>query len=166
MTLYIFIIIFICVLDQLSKNLAMDYIAASSGVLSDRLFGGESVSIIKGFLNFTYVENDGMSFGLLDDKRWIFMSLSTIGIIAMLCYLIYLKGKDKLLSFSLALVIGGGIGNMLDRVMLGYVVDFIDVCCFDFWKWTFNIADSAICIGAGLIILAVVLEYLRERKSK
>ncbi|MBQ4557356.1 MAG: signal peptidase II [Clostridia bacterium] len=168
MTVYFFIIILICVLDQLSKNWAMDFIAAANGIASDAISGGDSVSIIKGFLNFTYVENDGMSFGLLGDHRWVFMSLSTIGILAMTCYLVYLnlKGNDKLLSFALALVIGGGIGNMFDRVVLGYVVDFIDVCCFDFWVWTFNVADSAICIGAGFIVLAVIIEAVNEYKQK
>ena len=168
MTVYLVIILLICVLDQFSKNWAIDYISAANGVAADRIAGGHSVSVIKGFLDFTYVENDGMSFGLLGDHRWVFMSLSTVGIIGMLCYLVYInvKGNDKLLSFALSLVIGGGIGNMFDRVVLGYVVDFIDVCCFDFWKWTFNVADSAICVGAALIVVAVILEYIRERKMR
>ena len=166
MTVYFFIILFVCALDQFTKLYAMDFIANSTGLTVETLRQGASVPIIDKVLNFTYIENDGMSFGLLDDKRWIFMSLSVIGILLMIGYLIYIKGKEKMLSFALALVIGGGIGNMFDRISLGYVVDFIDVCCFDFWMWTFNVADSAICIGAGFVILALLLDYKQEKKLK
>ena len=166
MTVYFFIILFICALDQFTKLYAMDLIANSTGLTVETLRQGASVPIIEKVLNFTYVENDGMSFGLLDDKRWIFMTLSIVGILLMTGYLIYIKGKEKMLSFALALVIGGGIGNMFDRISLGYVVDFIDVCCFDFWMWTFNVADSAICIGAGFVILALLLDYKQEKKLK
>lgn len=166
MIVYIVIILAVCVLDQLSKLWAMDVIAAANGVATDGLCEGMSKEIIDGFLNFTFIKNDGMAFGMLDDKRWIFMVLSTVGIIAMLVYLFYLKGEGKLFCFSLALVIGGGIGNMFDRVVLGYVVDFIDVRCFDFWYWIFNVADSAICVGAVLLLLAAAIDAYREGKNK
>lgn len=166
MTVYFFIILLVCVLDQLTKFWSMDLIAVANGIAVGELYEGATKPILDGVLNFTFIKNDGMAFGLLGEHRWIFMSLSTVGIAAMICYLIYLKGSDKLFSFSLALVIGGGIGNMFDRVALGYVVDFIDVRCFSFWKWIFNVADSAVCIGAGLIILAVILDGVREGKKK
>ena len=166
MTVYFFIILLVCVLDQLTKFWSMDLIAAANGIAVDELYEGATKPILDGVLNFTFIKNDGMAFGLLGEHRWIFMSLSTVGIAAMIAYLIYLKGNDKLFSFSLSLVIGGGIGNMFDRVALGYVVDFIDVRCFSFWKWIFNVADSAVCIGAGLIILAVILDGVREGKKK
>ena len=92
------------------------------------------------------------------------MLLSMVGIAAMLAYLVYLKGNGKLFCFSLSLIIGGGIGNMFDRVALGYVVDFIDVKLFDFWKWVFNFADSAVCVGAVLLVLSVLLDYKKEKK--
>ena len=166
MTVYFFIILLVCVLDQLTKFWSMDLIAAANGIAVGELYEGATKTILDGVLNFTFIKNDGMAFGLLGEHRWIFMSLSTVGIAAMIAYLIYLKGNDKLFSFSLSLVIGGGIGNMFDRVALGYVVDFIDVRCFSFWKWIFNVADSAVCIGAGLIILAVILDGVREGKKK
>ncbi len=166
MTVYFFIILLVCVLDQLTKFWSMDLIAAANGIAVGELYESATKPILDGVLNFTFIKNDGMAFGLLGEHRWIFMSLSTVGIAAMIAYLIYLKGNDKLFSFSLSLVIGGGIGNMFDRVALGYVVDFIDVRCFSFWKWIFNVADSAVCIGAGLIILAVILDGVREGKKK
>ncbi|MBE6680101.1 MAG: signal peptidase II [Ruminococcaceae bacterium] len=166
MTVYFFIILLVCAFDQLTKLYSMDVIAAANNIAVSELYEGATKPILDGILNFTFIKNDGMAFGLLGEHRWIFMTLSTVGIVAMLVYLIYLKGEDKLFSFSLSLVIGGGIGNMFDRILLGYVVDFIDVRCFSFWKWIFNFADSAVCVGAGLIILAVILEYAHEGKKK
>ena len=163
MTIYFVIILAVCILDQLSKFIVTDVIAAANNVAYDGIREGMKLPLVDGFLDLTYITNDGMAFGWLDDNRWIFMVLSTVGIVAMIAYLIYLKGEDKLFCFSLSLIIGGGIGNMFDRVLLGYVVDFIDVKCFDFWKWIFNVADSAVCVGAALLILAVILDYKKER---
>lgn len=163
MTVYFWIILTVCVLDQLTKVWAMDLIAAANHIGSAALTGGMTKPILEDALHFTYLENRGMSFGLLADHRWVFITLSFVGIAAMLSYLIYIKGKDKLLSVSLALVIGGGIGNMFDRLALGYVVDFVDVRLFPFWKWIFNFADACVCVGAALMILALLLEYRREK---
>ena len=165
MTVYIFIILAVCVLDQLTKFLAMDIIASANSVAVSALREGMKKPLFDGFLDFTYITNDGMAFGWLDDNRWVFMVLSTVGIIAMFAYLLYLKGEGKLFCFSLSLVIGGGIGNMFDRVALGYVIDFIDVKLFDFWKWVFNFADSAVCVGAVLLVLSVLLDYKKEQKK-
>ena len=165
MTVYIIIILAVCVLDQLTKFLAMDIIASANSVAVSALREGMKKPLFDGFLDFTYITNDGMAFGWLDDNRWVFMVLSTVGIIAMFAYLLYLKGEGKLFCFSLSLVIGGGIGNMFDRVALGYVIDFIDVKLFDFWKWVFNFADSAVCVGAVLLVLSVLLDYKKEQKK-
>ena len=163
MTVYIFIILAVCVLDQLTKFLAMDIIASANSVAVSALREGMKKPLFDGFLDFTYITNDGMAFGWLDDNRWVFMVLSALGIAVMLAYLIYLKGNGRLFCFSLSLVIGGGIGNMFDRILLGYVVDFIDVRCFDFWKWIFNFADSAVCVGAELLIISFLLDYKKEK---
>ena len=90
---------------------------------------------------------------------------STIGILLIAVYL-WFYVKDLLGRIGLALVIGGGIGNMIDRVAYGFVVDFIDFCAFDFWKWVFNIADSAVCVGAGLFMLYLVLDTVKEYKKQ
>ena len=140
-------------MDQISKLLILEFLYKDQLVL------------IEGVLNFTYVENRGMAFGLLSDHRWVFMVFSTIGIALVGAYLwFYVKGK--LGRTALALIIGGGIGNMLDRVAYGYVVDFIDFCAFDFWKWVFNIADSAVCVGAGMFILYLILDTVKEFKKQ
>ena len=165
MTIYIWIILAVCVLDQLTKVWAMDLIAAANNLPTGQIAEGNTLPIRENILHFTYLENPGMSFGLFADHRWVFMLLSTVGILALFVYLIYLKGSGKLVCTSLALVIGGGIGNMFDRIFLGYVVDFVDVRCIPLWKWIFNLADSAVCSGAALLVLATVLEYKKELKK-
>lgn len=143
-------------LDQLSK-----YLVVANMELH------ESVDIIPGVLRFTYIQNDGAAFGSMDDKRWIFMVLSTVAIIGILVYLFWKKPQNKLLLSSLILITGGGIGNMIDRVALGYVIDFIDFCAFPkIWMWVFNIADSCVCIGAGLLALWLILDTVREIKAE
>ena len=139
-------------LDQLSKQLILHY-----------LYEGQAV-LIEGVLNFTYVENRGMAFGLLVDHRWVFMLLSVIGIGALCAYMWYFV-KGTLGRVSLALIIGGGVGNMIDRIWLGFVVDFIDFCAFDFWVWVFNIADACVCVGAALFCLDLILDLVREYKK-
>ena len=166
MTIYFWIILAVCVLDQFTKVWSMDVIAAANQISAAALTNGCTKPIAEGVLHLTYLENKGMSFGLLADHRWVFLTLSTVGILLLFFYLIYIRGKDRLLSTALALIIGGGIGNMFDRLTLGYVVDFFDFRLFSFWKWIFNFADACVCVGAGLMILAVLLEYRREQKEK
>ena len=115
---------------------------------------GHSVSVIPHILDFTYVENRGMAFGLLADNRWIFMLISAALITAIICIFKYSKIEQKLFVVSLSLVLGGGIANMLDRIFLGYVVDFIDVTFVDFA--VFNIADSCVVVGACLLAVYLV----------
>ena len=141
-------------LDQITKYLV---------VANMELY--ESIAVIPGVFNFTYIHNRGAAFGSLDDARWVFMILSTVMIIAILGYMFWKKPQDKLLLSSLILVVGGGIGNMIDRVKLGYVIDFFDFCAFPkLWKWIFNVADVCVCVGAGLLALYLILDIVREAK--
>ena len=95
------------------------------------------------------------------------MLLSTVAIVAILTYLFWKKPQDKLLLSALIMVTGGGIGNMIDRVALGYVIDFIDFCAFPkLWMWIFNIADSFVCVGAGVLALWMVLDTVKEYKKE
>ena len=143
----------------------MDVIAVANGITAEAITEGCTLPLIKDVLHLTYLENTGMSFGLLSEHRWVFMLLSSVGIVALFAYLCYLKGEDRLLSVSLSLMIGGGIGNMFDRFVLGYVVDFVDFCYFGFWKWIFNFADACICIGAALMLISVFVIYKKERAN-
>jgi len=155
--MWILLIAGVVLLDQLTKILVWSLMQV-----------GESVDIIPNVFRFTYVQNEGAAFGMLAEHRWIFMVLSVIGIAAMLIYLWRFRPNSRLACTALSLIIGGGIGNMIDRVALGYVVDFLDFCAFpNLWMWVFNVADSCVCIGAGLLILWLVLDMVREvRKEK
>ena len=139
------------VLDQLSKLLSVKLLAPIG-----------SVPLWEGVLHLTYVENRGAAFGMLAEHRWVFMSISTIAIIAIALYLYSGRNTSKLYTSALMLIVSGGIGNMIDRIALGYVVDFIDFALIDFA--VFNIADSLVCIGAGLLVLALVLDIIKEAK--
>ena len=162
MLVWLMIIVGIVFLDQLTKWLT---------VINLDLY--ESFTVIEGFFNFKYVRNTGAAFSMFDDpdERWIFMSISTVAIVGMAVYLWYNRKGGKLLCVSLSFVLGGGIGNMVDRTLLGYVIDFLD---FIIWKTpegreihfaTFNIADSFVCVGVGLMALAVILEEIKEIKK-
>ena len=127
----------------------------------------ESIDVIPGVFRFTYIHNDGAAFGSLDNARWIFMILSTVAIVAILGYLFWKKPQDKLLLSALILVTGGGIGNMIDRIRLGYVIDFIDFCAFPkIWMWIFNVADICVCVGAGLLALWMILDTVKQMKAE
>ncbi len=138
-------------LDQLSKLLAIKLLAPV-----------ESVPLWSGVLHLTYVENKGAAFGMLADHRWVFMTISSVAIIAIALYLYSGRNTNKLYTSALMLIVSGGIGNMIDRIALGYVVDFIDFALIDFA--VFNIADSLVCIGAGLLILSLVLDIINEAR--
>ena len=141
-------------IDQLTKMLAVKFLEPI-----------ETQPIIKNVLHLTYAENKGAAFGILADHRWVFMTVSTVAILLLL-FALYsgFLGEGKLYASAVALIVGGGIGNMIDRISLGYVVDFIDFRLIDFA--IFNGADSAVCIGAGLLVLAVLVESFKEKSTK
>lgn len=115
-------------------------------------------------INLLYTTNDGAAFGMFDDARWIFITISTVAIVAMLAYLFLGHADSKLSGIALAMLISGGIGNMIDRLALGEVVDFIYFKIIRFA--VFNGADSFVCIGAGLLILALILEMKKELEKE
>ncbi len=140
-------------LDQVSKYLAVAY-------LKDIV----TFPVIENVLHFTYVENRGAAFGMLSGHRWVFMVASVVGIIALIVWLAVSKIKSRWMQCAIALVIGGGIGNMIDRVRLEYVIDFIDCRFIDFY--VFNIADSCVCVGCAMVILAVIIDEVKEHKKR
>ena len=140
------------ILDQLSKILTVKFIP----------FCGD-IPIIKNFFSLTYITNEGAAWGMFDDARWVFMSVSTVAIIGMLIYLYLGFAQNTLYEISLAIIISGGIGNMIDRIALGHVVDMLHAVFINFP--VFNVADSFVCIGAGMLILAMVLDIIKESKE-
>lgn len=139
-------------LDQLTKWLAVKFLLPLA----------YSVPIIDGVLQLTYVENEGAAFGSFKNMPWFFNTVSVIAIVLILGYLFLGRGTSRLQEIALLMIVSGGIGNMIDRVALKYVIDFIDFCLIDFA--VFNGADSFVCIGAGLLILSLILEIIEESK--
>ena len=153
---YVFFSIIIAlgiVIDQLTKILAVHFLKPVS-----------TVPIIKNVIHLTYVENRGAAFGMLTDSRWVFMLVSTVAILGMLFFLYSGMAGSRLYEISVAMIISGGIGNMIDRTLLGYVVDMIDFRLIDFA--VFNGADSFVCVGAGILILALILDIVRDAKKE
>jgi signal peptidase II len=113
-----------------------------------------SVEIIKGILSFTYVENKGAAFGILQNARWIFILATIVIIAALIIYKIKFKVNSKIYNYSSILLISGGIANLIDRIFLGYVVDMIEVTFIDYP--VFNFADCCVVVGAILMCIYVL----------
>ncbi len=148
--IYFSIAIIAIVLDQITK-----YIASSQ-------LGIHEQNPVMPFFNFTLMHNYGAAFSFLANaggwQRWFFTIVAVVISIVLTIWLFRLKNHEKWLGFGLALVLGGAVGNVIDRIRFGYVVDFIQ--WFANWKgntyyWpSFNIADSAILVGTALIIIS------------
>ena len=132
-------------------------------IISSTMDVGETIPVIKDIFHFTYIRNEGAAFGMLSEHRWVFMIISSVAIVAMCIYLFKFCKERMLTRIGIALVIGGGIGNMIDRIFLGYVVDMIDCRFIDFY--IFNVADSCVCVGAGIVFLGVLLDTIKEIKE-
>jgi signal peptidase II len=132
-------------------------------------FGGDQ-AVIGGFLNFAYAENPGVAFSMLDQQgsagRW---GLSVVACVAAALVLYFFwrtpRNDDRILG-ALALLLAGIAGNVTDRLRLGYVIDFVDVQ-FGNWHYpTFNVADSAICLGAGLLLIDMFLSKKQKAETR
>ena len=151
----------IILLSVIGASILVDQIVKI--IISSTMSVGETIPVIKDIFHFTYIRNEGAAFGMLSEHRWVFMIISSVAIVAMCIYLFKFCKERMLTKIGLALVIGGGIGNMIDRIFLGYVVDMIDCRFIDFY--VFNIADSCVCVGAGIVFLGVLLDTVKEIKE-
>ena len=139
----------VILLDRWTKQLAVTHLLDS---------GTRSVPVLGEYVRFTYVENRGAAFGLFQEQTTFFIVVGVVVIGVIVASYRYIPEPSWLLNLCLGLQMGGAIGNLIDRVRAGYVVDFIDLT---FWP-VFNVADSAICVGvAGLAF--TVLFPPRER---
>ncbi|MBQ2716039.1 MAG: signal peptidase II [Clostridia bacterium] len=124
---------------------------------------GESRAVIPGILNWTYIQNRGAALGMLADHRWVFMLISALLIVAIVLFILFSKEIGRVAVVVLAMILGGGIGNMIDRFTYGYVVDFIDVKFLPFWKWIFNVADCFVTVGAILLIVMYIVSEIKQK---
>lgn len=122
--------------------------------LCSKLVLNQSIILIKNFLNITYVHNDGAAFSLFRGNRWL---LIIIGILALIFFIIYIAKLDSINQidlFSYSLLLGGILGNLFDRIIYGYVVDYISLNIFGYYFPIFNFADMCIVIGVILMIFS------------
>lgn len=148
----------VVVLDQWSKQAIL-----GSFVPGERL-------VFTSFFQFTLAFNEGAAFSFLADaggwQKWFFGLFSAFVSIVLAIWLAKLKPEQKLETWGLALILGGAIGNLIDRAMLGHVVDFIVVHWQHRYFPAFNVADSAITLGAGLLILDMILQSASAKSEK
>ena len=152
MILSIILILLVVALDQATKYLTTAQLAL-----------GETFPVIKDIFHFTYVENRGAAFGMLAEHRWVFMIISIIGIAALFVWLVISKPQNKWISIGISFIIGGGIGNMIDRLVHGYVVDMIDCRFINFA--VFNVADTFVCVGCAMVVIGLLIDLVRERRA-
>ena len=140
--------------DQLTKY----YISAN-------FVYGESVPFIKGFIDLQFIENSGSAWGMLSGKTWILLTITVIVMLVLITFMLKYGKNNKLLIWAVSLVASGGIGNLIDRVFRGgKVVDFLHFEFFPSFP-IFNIADIAVVIGAGLLILYFIVDTVKESKK-
>ena len=134
---------------------------ATKALVKARLPLHESVTVIPGFLDLTHVRNTGAAFGMLNDldfpfKPAVMVLVALVALGAVASYALTLPPTQRIARYGLALILGGAVGNLIDRATMGYVVDFVDA----YWRgvhfWAFNVADSAITVGVSLMLLDVL----------
>ena len=124
------------------------------------------ISVVKNFFTITYLRNPGAAFGMLATSPWrlpFFILVSTVAVVVIFMLIRKLRDEQKLSALALSLILAGALGNLIDRVSYGEVIDFIFVHWYDHYWPAFNVADSAICVGVFLLAIDMFLE---ERRAK
>jgi signal peptidase II len=139
--------------DQITKWLVQQHVPVFS-----------SLTVLPGILDIVHVHNEGVAFGFLNDLEhpWRSTFTTTMAVAALagiLYYATHLDAHERVARLGLSLILGGAVGNLIDRAYLGYVVDFVDVYWRDWHFWAFNVADAAISIGAVLIFIDILLPH-------
>lgn len=140
-TTIIISIILLCI-DQISKLLVVNLLTKT-----------DSITIIKNFFYLTYINNDGAAFSILVGKRIFLILIAVLAIVMLIRYIKKNNIQNKLELVSISLIIGGSLGNLMDRVVRGYVIDFLDFKIFNYNFPIFNLADTFIVIGVILLLL-------------
>ena len=153
---YYLIVITVVALDQFTKFLVTTALASTQSAS-----GG--ITVIPGVFEIIYVSNTGAAFNILQERRLFLIIMTTILILALLVFILMRIGKERaILLFAAALIAGGGLGNLIDRIRLGSVVDYLA-----FWSFpVFNLADITVCTGCGLAILHFVLLEISRKKGE
>ena len=138
--------------------------ALSKYIVSSNMNLYQSIPLIKGVFSITFVKNTGASFGVFQGGRWFFIAITLLMMGFIVGYTIKKKEKNKLYLLSASFIVGGGIGNLIDRIITGEVVDFFDFCLINFA--IFNVADCFIVVGVILMLIYCLLEEIKEKRAK
>jgi signal peptidase II len=128
----------------------------------------QSLSVIEDFFHITYLRNPGAAFGILSDNAIripFFIGVSILAVIGILWYLRKVDSRDRWQHFALGLIFSGAVGNLIDRIRLGEVIDFLDVHWYQYHWPAFNIADSAICVGVVIMFLCTWREERQKKRA-
>ena len=154
-TFYIIIVVIMAGVDQFIKIWA-----------SSNLMGTASVTVIPKLLQLTYTENYGAAFSIFWGKRWPLILITGTVLFGLFIYLISGRCKDKYVSAGLTMIVSGGLGNLIDRIRLGYVIDYLDISPL-FNYPIFNFADCLVCVGAvGLAVYVLFFESSRAKRDR
>jgi signal peptidase II len=145
----------VALVDQLVKLLVVSTLKTSG-----------SIVVIQDFLNLTYVENDGAAWGIFSGNRWFLIIISIIAIYAVIKYFLLDVNVTKIEFTGYSLLLGGIIGNLIDRIFNGYIVDFIEFIFGNYHFPVFNIADMAIVIGVVMVIIYLMINAIKQRRKK
>lgn len=134
--------------------------------ISNNFEMAKSYEFLPGIVDITYIHNDGAAWGMLGGYTWLLLSITIVVMLGCIALLLKWGLRDKIMFWSAMLILSGGVGNMIDRIFRGgNVIDFLH---FEFWPTfpVFNVADCAICVGAGLIILSLFKSIFDEQRQK
>ncbi|MBQ3226363.1 MAG: signal peptidase II [Clostridia bacterium] len=140
-------------LDQLSKWLVLETLTKV-----------DTQALIEGVLHFTYCENRGAAFGILENQIWFFIVITVLVLFGVGYYMVRYRPTSKWLNGSLLLLTGGALGNFVDRIFRGYVIDFIDFRLIDFA--IFNVADCFVVVGACMLAIYMIFSEYKKEKNK
>ncbi|MEN3335635.1 MAG: signal peptidase [Blastocatellia bacterium] len=153
---YLIITAFVMALDQFTKY-----------IVSTRMQIGDEIDVIRNFFAISYTQNPGIAFGMLNSGalRWLFVAISVIAVLVVLVYMMRTSAANRLLLWSLSLLAAGICGNLIDRVRIGRVIDFFLLHYKDNQFPVFNVADTAISIGAALMAIELFITPQAERAT-
>lgn len=150
------------VIDLLIIVLGVVIDLVSKAVVASNMNLYDSIEIIPHFFYLTYYHNEGAAWGMLQGQQFLFMIITLIALVIMFIYYKSTEGKDRLSQLGIVLMVSGTLGNFYDRICFNYVRDFLDFYIFGYDFPIFNIADSLLCIGVGLLVLAMILDEKKK----
>lgn len=153
--IYYGIALAVILVDQFTKWLIVTYMEY-----------GDSIQVIQDVLYITSHRNRGAAWGMLQNQMWFFYLITIVFVIAIVYYLKKFGKRDKLLGVALGLILGGALGNFIDRVFRKEVVDFIHTYIFSYNFPVFNVADSSLCIGVALLFIQTLMEGKKVKEQE